>query len=259
MLPLDLTALDPDFFVSNTHKWLFVPRACAVVYIPLRNQKLIRTTYPTSHGYQPKAVKELKDDDGFADPGAAIVSGISDGDTPFVKMFEYVGTLDNSPYLCIPAALRFRSEMCGGEQAIMTYCADLARLGAERVAALLGTECLENDEGSLRSGCAMVCVRLPLDASKILGKRGAAGGGPEGEEEITPGSVIRQFWKEMVERYDTFVAVVWWGGAWWARLSAQVYLEMGDFEWVAGVLQEICGEVAAGRGMRVSGGEGVEE
>lgn len=52
MVRLDLTRADPDFFVTNCHKWLYVPRGCAVFYVPQRNQHIIATTLATSAGYQ---------------------------------------------------------------------------------------------------------------------------------------------------------------------------------------------------------------
>lgn len=51
---IDLGALRPDFFVTNLHKWFFVPRGCAAFYVPRRHQPLIRTTLPTSHKFRPR-------------------------------------------------------------------------------------------------------------------------------------------------------------------------------------------------------------
>lgn len=63
---IDLKKADPDFFVSNTHKWLmrcvdgpcgrirshYSQRSTALLYVPKRNQRLIRSSYPTGHYYE---------------------------------------------------------------------------------------------------------------------------------------------------------------------------------------------------------------
>ena len=50
-IPIDLTATDPDFFVSNCHKWMYAHRGCAVFYVAPRNLHLQRTSLPTSWFY----------------------------------------------------------------------------------------------------------------------------------------------------------------------------------------------------------------
>ncbi|KAE8415960.1 pyridoxal phosphate-dependent transferase [Aspergillus pseudocaelatus] len=246
-IPLDLGSLRPDFFTSNLHKWLFVPRGCAVLHVPLRNQHLIRTTYPTSWGYIPPP------------SSGEITPTVTQGKSAFEYLFEYVSTTDDTPWLCVPAAMKFRTEVCGGEDRIYAYLETLAREAGDIVARALGTEVMQ--EPGLKEGetsqlrrCGLATVRLPIAVSSATAASGNGGGavtrvqGEDGTSYLRIQSslvstVSTWFRDTLFDRYETFVPVFQHGGWLWTRLSAQVYLEKEDFEWLGGVLKECCDRV----------------
>ncbi|PGH08709.1 hypothetical protein AJ79_05900 [Helicocarpus griseus UAMH5409] len=231
-IPLDLGKLGADFFVSNCHKWLYVPRSCAVFHVPVRNQHLIRSTLPTSHGFVPRNME--------------IALPIPKGETKsaFEFQFEFVATNDDSPYFCIPAALKFREEVCGGEEKIMSYCLQLAHEGGNLVAEILGTDVMcepgvdpEVQGASKIRQCALVNVRLPLAVDDGSGRH-VEKESPypliKGKDAMDVGKWIQQ---KLMFEHEIAVPTFPHGGWMWSRLSAQVYLELEDFRWVGGVLK----------------------
>jgi selenocysteine lyase/cysteine desulfurase len=227
-LPLDLSALDPDFFTTNAHKWFFVPRGCAVLYVPERHQPLIRSSLPTSHGFVPKT-------------GGTFRNPLPPNNkSEYVNNFEFVGTIDNSNYLVIPDAIEFREKVCGGEKAIMEYCYKLAKEGGEAVAKVLGTSIMDNSTGTLTKGCCIVNVLLPLEISPSM---------IPGKNCIDPGngSIATEWMQEaLIEDFNTFLPIYFFQGKWWTRLSAQIYLELADFEWAGAALKAICERAGKG-------------
>ncbi|KAI4741790.1 PLP-dependent transferase [Aureobasidium sp. EXF-12298] len=203
-LHLNLSQLDPDFFVSNCHKWLFTPRGCAVLYVPVRYQHLIRSTLPTGFNF----LKRGK---------AAKINN-------FVANFAAVATSDDTPYLCIPAALEWRKCITfadkTGEEAIISYNKELARKGGQLVADMLGTEVLDN-EGLTLGQCAMTNVRLPISPEKCSEKLA---------------DLLNMI---MNRKYNIAVNIYYYKQALWVRLSAQIYLELQHFEAAGGALREI--------------------
>ncbi|KAK5227057.1 hypothetical protein LTR72_003047 [Exophiala xenobiotica] len=192
MIPLNLAQLDADFFVSNCHKWLYTPRGCAVFHVPRRNQHLIRTTFPTSHGYIPPPTNS----------SSVIRNPLPPTEkSDFVNLFQFVATVDSSAYYCVPAALNFRQNLCGGEEAIYNYIRDIAQRGADLLAMVLGTEVMDDLDagyglktmgsyeatdrreggrwfGGLRD-CAMANVLLPITIVDAA-SRGSISMGPGG-------------------------------------------------------------------------------
>ncbi|KAL2138999.1 hypothetical protein VTI28DRAFT_5904 [Corynascus sepedonium] len=230
-----LAAVDPDIFVSNCHKWLHVPRGCAVLYVPLRNQALIRTTFPTSHGFVPRATAA----------GNRFNPLPPSSKSEFVNNFEFVGSIDSSPYLCVKDSIKWRREILGGEERIREELIAMAREGGRRAAEILGTTVMDNASRTL-TNCPMVNVGLPL---ALQPEEGDISGDLAGLPCFPKSDLLPvTFWilQKLMDDHNTFVALFVHGGRWWARISAQVYLELDDFEWAARVLKDLCERAAKG-------------
>ncbi|RSM00123.1 hypothetical protein CEP52_009291 [Fusarium oligoseptatum] len=199
-IDLNLEELDPDFLVTNCHKWLFIPRACAVFYVAPRNQHLMRSSLPTSHGFVPLP-RDGEESSKHFNPNQ------SNAQNAFVAQFEYTGTIDTAPILCIPAALEFRSRVCGGEAAIRQYCVDLALAGGRVVAEMLGTETLPVPTGR-DVGFANVRLPLMVQSDAALG---------EGIPVKDVNAIINFIFRKFTEDYHTFINILYFSGALWAR------------------------------------------
>ncbi|CAK7264608.1 hypothetical protein SEPCBS57363_001161 [Sporothrix epigloea] len=239
---IDLTHLgsvSPDFVVSNLHKWLYVPRGCAMLYVPFRNQHYMKTSLPTSHGYEAASRR-----------GDLSASGLAAATTTyFTALFAETGTFDYSPKMCVPAAIQFRNEVCGGEEAIRKYCFDLVRAGSDRVAAILGTEVMDNPRSNIRA-CAMNNVRLPFKIVPATSENNA-NRDPEAVPVDQFGTLERWLTQYAAEKYDTYFRITYYEGHPWVRLSGQVYNDAEDFEWAGKVLLDLVDQVKKGNWKKV--------
>ncbi|KAG8839491.1 hypothetical protein FRC20_006014 [Serendipita sp. 405] len=197
-IPLDMQRTDPDYLVSNCHKWLYTKRSSSILYTPKRNHQSMRWTFPISEGYTspPNEVK-------------------------FAEQYEWLGTIDYAPYLSVIPALQFRKEL-GGEDRIRSYCHGLAREGGSKMAEILGTELMDKDD---KFTANMVDVLLPLSEEEI---------------KILPSNVPGIIHTRLLENWHCMSAVYKHNGKIWTRASAQIWIEVSDFEYVARALATIC-------------------
>lgn len=116
LIDISLDTLKPDFLVSNVHKWLYVPRGCAFLYVDPKHFSKVHTI-PISHSY-------LADDEVLPDHLE---------EYRLMDRFQFVGTENKSSIYSIPKAIKFREEVCGGEQNIKDYCNQLSENAAEKI------------------------------------------------------------------------------------------------------------------------------
>ena len=84
MVPIDLDALGAAYYVGHGHKWLCAPKGAAFLHVRRDRQPGIRPTV-ISHG----ATAERK------------------GRSRYRLEFDWPGSVDGTPHLCLPTAIRF--------------------------------------------------------------------------------------------------------------------------------------------------------
>jgi isopenicillin-N epimerase len=139
-IPLDLAALDADYYAGNCHKWLMAPKGSAFLHVRPDLQSGINPLV-ISHGWTP-------------DAGLPGTKGVF-GNTPFIDGLEMQGTRDPSAWLCVPDAIAFRAQH--GWDRVAARCRDLVQDTAARVAAVTGLPALSTPEF-----CAPQMVAMPV-------------------------------------------------------------------------------------------------
>ncbi len=130
-LPLDLRALDVDYYAGNCHKWLCAPKGAGFLYV---RRELQETIAPLVIGW------------GF------------EGDSTFLTRHEKQGTRDPSAFLAVPDAIEWQRE--NDWDVVRARCRALAA----ETPARLGLE-------PLGDGLQMVTMRLPPGAPDDLKER----------------------------------------------------------------------------------------
>ena len=181
---LDLRATGADWYAGNCHKWLCAPKGSAFLWAaPERQHDLHPVTI--SHGY-------------------------GDG---FLQEFDWTGTRDPSPYLCVDTAIDFHARLGGA--ALRARNTALAAEAAALLARRLNTE--TGTAGDI-SG-AMGIVRLPVGDDPSAAQVAAL--------------------RERLMNAGTDAPVHALGGSMWLRISAFAYNEMEDYERLADLVAAV--------------------
>jgi isopenicillin-N epimerase len=198
MLPLDLDALGAAYYTGNCHKWLCTPKGSALLHVRRDRQQQIRPL-TISHG--------------------ATVP--RDDRSRFRLEFDFCGTNDYTPALCVPAAIRFLQQLLpGGLPALRRHNHELALRGRDLLCAALGTAQPAPDAmiGSLAS------VVLP----------------PSNEPTISPQG-LDPLQVALWERHRIEVPVMRWPQPHLRllRISPQAYNDEGQYAHLAEVVQTL--------------------
>ncbi|RKH02148.1 aminotransferase class V-fold PLP-dependent enzyme [Corallococcus sp. CA053C] len=139
MVPLALRGLGAAYYTGNCHKWLCAPKGAAFLYVRRDLQAGLKPLV-VSHGHNSPRTDRSR----------------------FRLDFDWMGTHDPTPFLCIPTALRVIGGLVpGGWPEVMASNREKALAARRRLDARLGNASPLYPDAMVGS---MACVALPDDS-----------------------------------------------------------------------------------------------
>lgn len=214
-VPLDVTKLGAAYTTGNFHKWCCAPKGSAFLHVRRDRQVHGGGVHPViiSHGY----------------------NSVRTDRSRFRLEFDFLGSLDATPWLATPAALAEVGELAGGWPAVMEHNRQLAAAAREMLCQRLGTRPPAPEE---MLG-ALAAVVLPEHGAALDARLAAR---PTRYMDALQDRLLDR-WRIQVPVYRCLV-----GGKTLriCRVSAQVYNSIEQYEYLGRALEE---ELAAERGM----------
>jgi isopenicillin-N epimerase len=158
MLPLDIEGIGAAWYAGNLHKWVCAPKGSGFLHARPDRQPGIRPNI-ISHGAN-----------AAVGPSAARGGAGHGGSTRYRAEFDWQGTLDPTPWLAVPDAIRHVGDLAdGGWPALMARNHDLTIRARERL-----TDVLRLDPTTLPPVSMLgSMVALPLPSSGPLAMTGS--------------------------------------------------------------------------------------
>jgi isopenicillin-N epimerase len=200
MVPLDVESIGATYYTGNLHKWACAPKGAAFLHVRADRQEDLQPAV-ISHGFNQSR------------PGYS----------PFQDAFDWIGTDDPTPWLCVPAAIEFLEGLVeGGLVRLMRGNRHLALAAREILCRRLELQpvCPEDMIGSIAA------VRLPDDNGPAPE--------PNGSHRLN---------RELLDRFGIEVPVYSWPAPphLMLRISAQYYNRPAQYERLADALAELRG------------------
>ncbi|HMC33384.1 MAG TPA: aminotransferase class V-fold PLP-dependent enzyme [Myxococcales bacterium] len=198
MVPLDVRGIGAAYFTGNCHKWLCAPKGAAFLYVRRDRQQRIRPL-TISHGANAARTERSR----------------------FRLEFDWTGTDDPTPFLCIPHALRFLGSLVPGAW----------------------PDLIERNHALAVCGRKLLCEALRVEAPAPEEMLGSLASVPlpdaKGEMPLARGVFWHPLQRALLERHDIEVPVMPFPALprQLIRISAQAYNSEDQFARLAAALR----------------------